>query len=60
MTHKKYKTYTLALLLITIAALIVTAAMLSLKREAKAVQVSPAGGPADSGTAYYKIGRAHV
>lgn len=49
MTHKKYKTYTLALLLITIAALIVTAAMLSLKREAKAVQASPA----DSGTAYY-------
>ena len=44
MTHKKYKTYTLALLLITIAALIVTAAMLSLKREAKAVQASPAGG----------------
>ena len=53
MSHKKYKTYTLALLLITIAALIVTAAMLSLKREAKAVQASPAGGPADSGTAYY-------
>lgn len=50
---KKYKTYTLALLIVTAAALVVTAAMLSLKREALAVQGTPIGGPDSSGTAYY-------
>ena len=36
MTHKKYKTYTLVLLMITATALVVTAAMLSLGRKAAA------------------------
>ena len=53
MTHKKYKTYTLALLLITIAALIVAAVTLSLGREARAAQAGPVQGPAGSDTAYY-------
>lgn len=53
MTHKKYKTYTLALLIVTAAALVVTAAMLSLKRDAAAVQASPVRAPADSDTVYY-------
>lgn len=34
MTHKKYKAYTLVLLMITVTALVITAAMLSLRREA--------------------------
>ncbi len=42
MTHKKYKLYTLWLLIITITALVVTAAMLSLKRSAAAAQVDTA------------------
>lgn len=53
MTHKKYKTYTLARLLITIAALIVAAVTLSLGREARAAQAGLVQGPAGSDTAYY-------
>ncbi len=48
MTHKKYKTYTLVLLMITATALVVTAAMLSLGRKAAAqtaAQEAPVLGP---------------
>lgn len=48
MTHKKYKAYTLVLLMITITALVVTAAMLSLRRQAdaqaEAAQTAAQGG----------------
>lgn len=58
---KRYKTYTLALLIVTVAALVLSAAMLSLKRTALARTPDPAApraaGPAPmfSGpdTAYY-------
>lgn len=53
MTHKQYKSYTLALLIATAAALVVAAAMLSFRREAAAVQTSPVSAPAGSDTAYY-------
>lgn len=53
MTHKKYKAYTLILLMITVFALILTAAMLSLKRGAAAVQGEPVEPPEKPGSAYY-------
>lgn len=53
MTHKKYKTYTLVLLIVTVLALVITAAMLSLKRSAVAVQGEPVDSPEKPGTAYY-------
>lgn len=53
MTHKKYKTYTLVLLVITVLALVVTAVMLTLRRGAVAVQSDPVDSPEKPGTAYY-------
>lgn len=55
MTHKQYKTYTLWLLIITVTALVVTAAMLSLKRSAAAqpTAVPPTSAPEEPGIAYY-------
>lgn len=44
MTHKKYKLYTLTLLIITVTALVVTAAMLTLKRQAAAAGSRPVAG----------------
>lgn len=53
MTHKKYKTYTLWLLIITVTALVITAAMLSLKRSAQAARSQPVNAPEEPGIAYY-------
>lgn len=54
MTHKKYKTYTLVLLIVTITALVITAAMLSLKRKtAVAVQGRPETTHQEPDMAYY-------
>lgn len=55
MTHKQYKTYTLWLLILTVTALVVTAAMLSLKRsaEARPAVVPPTSAPEEPGIAYY-------
>lgn len=46
MTHKKYRIYTLILLIITVTALVVTAAMLSFKKDAVAAQGKPVSPPA--------------
>lgn len=53
MTHKQYKAWTLWLLIITVTALVLTAAMLSLKRSAAASQAAPANAPEEPGSAYY-------
>lgn len=50
MTQQQYKTWTLWLLIATVTALVVTAAMLSLGRGARAAQ---ANAPEEPGTAYY-------
>ncbi len=53
MTQKNYKSWTLAFLIVTVAALVVTAAMLSLKKDVLAVQGAPQPKPDQADTVYY-------
>ncbi|RKJ40736.1 hypothetical protein D7X94_06650 [Acutalibacter sp. 1XD8-33] len=54
MTHKKYKAYTLILLIVTITALVITAAMISLKKKSTvAAQGQPVATLQEPDMAYY-------
>lgn len=53
MTHRKYKTYTLILLIVTVMALITTAIALTFRQKAQAARDLPVNAPENPNIAYY-------